>query len=300
MNIPNSSSAPAAGEYAGGNNFTKLDNEPRLTQPSDEVSAIVLDPGYSSTRAGFAGEDVPKSVCPSFYGQSESGEYYFGENAIHSPYGGLTIKNYWGADGIVEDWDTATKLWEYTITSRLTGAKAGDPTKNGLNDGTNANGENLDVEMEALENNEKPLEDSPLLVTEPGWNSAKAREKYIEIAMEEWGTPAFFLQKTGVLAAFASGKASGIINRCRRITYLRHTHIRRHGTPQGRAKVSLGWKLCIFTNPPHLQTIYPRDPTHTTLPSQIKNPSRRRRCLNCNIQNLRQAPHRLLPHQRRR
>ncbi|KAI4627480.1 uncharacterized protein J4E88_001519 [Alternaria novae-zelandiae] len=196
MNIPNASTAPAAGEYAG-----------------DEVSAIVLDPGYSTVRAGFAGEDVPKSVCPSFYGQTSSGEHLFGENAIHAPVGGLDIKNYWGSDGIVEDWDTATKLWEYAITSRLTGAKPTDPTKNGLNDGNgeNENGEAMDVDMDALENNEKPLEDSPLLVTEPGWNSAKAREKYIEIAMEDWGTPAFFLQKTGVLAAFASGKASGII-----------------------------------------------------------------------------------------
>jgi actin-related protein 4 len=69
----------------------------------------------------------------------------------------------------------------------------------------------MDVDMDALENNEKPLEDSPLLVTEPGWNSAKAREQTIEIAMENWGAPAFFLQKTGVLAAFASGKSSGII-----------------------------------------------------------------------------------------
>lgn len=192
MNIPNSSTAPVAGEYAG-----------------DEVSAIVLDPGYSSVRAGFAGEDVPKSVCPSFYGQKD-GSYLFGENAIHSPSGGLEIKNYWGSDGIVEDWDVATKLWEYAITSRLTGAKPADPSRNGLNDGT-SNGEAADVDMEGVENNEKPLEDSPLLVTEPGWNSAKAREKYIEIAMEDWGAPAFFLQKTGVLAAFASGKSSGII-----------------------------------------------------------------------------------------
>jgi len=79
MNIPNASTAPAAGEYAG-----------------DEVSAIVLDPGYSTVRAGFAGEDVPKSVCPSFYGQTSSGEHLFGENAIHAPVGGLDIKNYWG------------------------------------------------------------------------------------------------------------------------------------------------------------------------------------------------------------
>ena len=129
---------------------------------------------------------------------------------MHAPVGGLDIKNYWGSDGIVEDWDAAPKLWEYTITSRLTGAKAGDPTKNGLND-LPANGESMDVEMEGVENNEKPMEDSPLMMTEPGWNSAKAREKYIEIAMEDWGVPAFYLQKTGVLAAFASGKASGII-----------------------------------------------------------------------------------------
>lgn len=157
---------------------------------------------------------MPKSVCPSFYGHidADSGpQYLFGENSIHTPLANLNIKNPWGADGIVEDWETATKIWEYAITSRLTGPKPGDPMKNGLNDGGDANGDNVDVDMDAVEHLEKPLEDSPLLVTEPGWNTAKAREKYIEIAMEEWGTPAFYLQKTGVLAAFASGKASGIV-----------------------------------------------------------------------------------------
>ncbi|KAF2737946.1 Actin/actin-like protein [Polyplosphaeria fusca] len=194
MNIPNSSTAPNTNEYAG-----------------DEVSAIVLDPGYNTTRAGFAGEDVPKSVCPSFYGQTDSDsgpQYLFGENAIHTPTARLGIKNPWGSDGIVEDWETATKIWEYAITSRLTGTKPTDPAKNGLND---ANGDSMEVDIEALENQEKPLEDSPLLMTEPGWNTVKAREKYLEIAMEEWGTPAYYLHKTGTLAAFASGKASGII-----------------------------------------------------------------------------------------
>jgi actin-related protein 4 len=116
----------------------------------------------------------------------------------------------------VEDWDQATKVWQYAITSRLTGLKPGDPRKNGLNDGNggeeaNGNGDAMDVDMENAAEGEKPLEDSPLLMTEPGWNSTKARERYIEMAMEDWGTPAFYLQKTGVLAAFASGKASGII-----------------------------------------------------------------------------------------
>jgi actin-related protein 4 len=175
------------------------------------VSAIVLDPGYWTTRAGFAGEDVPKSICPSFYGQSDTGALSFGENAIHNPLGSLNINNYWGADGIVEDWDTASRLWEYAIVDRLTGAKPTNPIRNGLNDGNDTNGDTMDVDMDGLDNQEKPLEESPLLITEPGWNSAKAREKYIEIAMEDWGAPAFFLQKTGVLAGFASGKASGIV-----------------------------------------------------------------------------------------
>ncbi|KAF2803879.1 Actin/actin-like protein [Mytilinidion resinicola] len=196
---PSSATAPNTNEYAG-----------------DEISAIVLDPGYSSTRAGFAGEDIPKSVIPSYYGiaptASGSSQYLFGENSIHNPLPNLEIKNPWSSDGIVEDWDTATKLWEYAITSRLTGQRPTDPTKNGLNDGTNGeeNGQ-MDVDMDGLDDAEKPLAESPLLMTEPGLSSAKAREKYIEIAMEDWGTPAFYLGKTGVLAAFASGKASGIV-----------------------------------------------------------------------------------------
>lgn len=185
-----------------------------LSCRTDEVSAIVLDPGYNTTRAGFAGEDTPKSVCPSFYGyiDSDSGpQRLFGENAIHNPIANLQIKNPWGSDGIVEDWETATKIWEYAITSRLTGQKATDPSKNGLNDPATENGDNMDIDMDNVENMEKPLEDSPLLMSEPGWNPTKAREKTIEIAMEEWGTPAFYLQKTGVLAAFAAGKASGVV-----------------------------------------------------------------------------------------
>ncbi|KAH9823778.1 Actin-related protein 4, partial [Teratosphaeria destructans] len=43
--------APAGQEYAG-----------------DEIGALVLDAGSHSIRAGFAGEDTPKSVVPSQYG----------------------------------------------------------------------------------------------------------------------------------------------------------------------------------------------------------------------------------------
>ena len=103
----------------------------------------------------------------------------------------------------MEDWETATKLWEYTITSRLTGARQTPPSKNGLNDTKDENGDtNMDEGMEQLEEQEKPLQEFPLLMSEPAWNPAKERQKTIEIAMEDWGVPAFFLAKNGQLAAY--------------------------------------------------------------------------------------------------
>ncbi|KAJ6140426.1 hypothetical protein N7470_010431 [Penicillium chermesinum] len=168
------------------------------------------DPGYSTTRAGFAGEDAPKSLIPTYYGKYNADgqeKLIFGDDVFVTPRPGLSVHNPIGRDGIVEDWDMAEKVWEYSFTSRLTGAKASDPFHNGLNE---IPSEELPTEME-VEADEKPLADSPLLMTEPGWNPAKAREKTIEIAMEKWGTPAFYLARNGVLSAFASGKASALV-----------------------------------------------------------------------------------------
>jgi actin-related protein 4 len=178
-----------------------------ISRSLDEVSALVLDPGYSNTRAGFAGEDVPKSVCPSYYGTTGDKEkLLFGDNAIHTVTDNLEINNPMGKDGNVEDWDVATKLWEYAITSRLTSFKPSNPATNGLNDA-----EEMAAEMEIVDESEKPLEEHPLLVTETAWNPAKSREKAIEVAMESWGCPAFWLARNGVLAAFAAGKATALV-----------------------------------------------------------------------------------------
>ncbi|KAJ5345706.1 hypothetical protein N7452_003710 [Penicillium brevicompactum] len=189
----NPSNPPQAAEYGG-----------------DEVSAIVLDPGYSTTRAGFAGEDAPKSLIPTYYGKYNADgqeKIVYGDDVFVTPRPGLSVHNPLNKDGIVEDWDMAERVWEHSFMSRLTGTKAGNPFQNGLNDVAN---DELPAEME-VESDEKPLSDSPLLMTEPGWNPAKAREKTIEIAMEKWDTPAFYLARTGVLASFASGKASALV-----------------------------------------------------------------------------------------
>jgi actin-related protein 4 len=166
------------------------------------VSAIILDPGYSSTRAGFAGEDTPKSVIPTYYGKYSTDaqdKYVFGDSIYVSPQAGFSIHNPIGRDGIVEDWDMAEKVWAYSITSRLTGHAPSNPMSNGLNDPPSAD---LAAEMEIVEQSGGPMSEGPLLMTEPSWNPVKSREKTIELAMEKWGTPAFYLARNGPMAAF--------------------------------------------------------------------------------------------------
>ena len=175
---------------------------PFTKQHADEINALVLDAGSYTTRAGFAGEDTPKSVVPTHYGSLASGDRLFGENAIHLPRPDMEIRSPYNSDGIVEDWQTASRLWEYTITSRLTGARQTPPMRNGLNDVKDENGDtNMDEMEQQAEDQENALAEYPLLMSEAPWNPAKAREKTMEIAMEEWGVPAFFLAKNGQLAA---------------------------------------------------------------------------------------------------
>ena len=113
----------------------------------------------------------------------------------------MDIRSPFTSESVVEDWDIAAKLFEYTITSRLTGPAQTPASKNGLNDRAKDGDEDGDVAMEEVEALEKPMAENPLLMTEPAWNPAKAREKSMEIAFEDWGVPAFWLGKTGMLAS---------------------------------------------------------------------------------------------------
>lgn len=184
----NASVPPQAQEYAG-----------------DEINALVLDPGAHTIRAGFAGEDIPKSVTPSFYGVHRPSEgeekLLFGDNTIHNPIPNLDIKNPFNEESLIEDWDVASKLFEYAITSRLTGPPQGLASKNGLNDANGEDGDG-DVDMDKIVDAlEKPMEENPLLMSEPAWNPTKSREKTMELAFESWGAPAFWMGRTGMLSA---------------------------------------------------------------------------------------------------
>ena len=174
----------------------------------DEISALVLDPGSSTTRAGFAGEDMPKSVVNTNYGHTASEPFLFGDEKLLHLRPGLEVLNPMGEDGTVEDWGTAQKLWEYSIQSRLISPRQRHPATNGLNNNNKEeNGEIKDGDPQAMdidgaEENEAFLADNPILITEPAWNSPRNREKSIEVAFESWGAPAFYTARSGVLAAY--------------------------------------------------------------------------------------------------
>ena len=56
---------------------------PQKLLDSDEVSALVLDIGTSSVRAGYAGDDSPKAIIPTQYGflpQDNTQDVEMGEN----------------------------------------------------------------------------------------------------------------------------------------------------------------------------------------------------------------------------
>lgn len=171
----------------------------------------MLDPGYYSTRAGYAGEEMPKQLIPSPYVHVD-GRDLFGDEII-TPRAGFEVRNYMNRDSVVEDWDAATRVWEHVLVKRLQPPRPTPPSKNNLNVGDDG-----DVEMgeggageDAVDGFEKPLAENPLLLTEAPWNTAKAREKSIEVCMETWGSPAFWLSRTPVLAAFAAGKATALV-----------------------------------------------------------------------------------------
>ena len=82
---------------------------------NDEV-VIVVDPGSSSVKAGYSGDDVPICVFPSCFSKSktrlESIEHEDTNTHHHSDYSHPIHR------GVVNDWDNIEKLW-YQIFDEL-------------------------------------------------------------------------------------------------------------------------------------------------------------------------------------
>lgn len=183
----------------------------------DEVSAVVLDVGTTTTRAGsankayrvhslsftymlacfsYAGEDTPRVVTPSSYGyiaadgeadgatanngagSSKSGQYFIGDASGPAVYrAGKTVHSPL-RDGVIEDWPGVERIVEGALRGQMRLSS---------------------------------LEEHPLLVSEPTWQSKENRERWTELAFEGWGAPAFYSVDKNVLTSFSVGKGTSLI-----------------------------------------------------------------------------------------
>eukprot|EP01122_Echinamoeba_exundans_P013103 TRINITY_DN5665_c0_g1_i1.p1 TRINITY_DN5665_c0_g1~~TRINITY_DN5665_c0_g1_i1.p1 ORF type:complete len:210 (-),score=62.07 TRINITY_DN5665_c0_g1_i1:46-675(-) len=166
----------------------------------DDVSAVVIDIGTHSTKAGYAGEDTPRCVIPSSVGVISSNKdgqqpgagpmdvdgaaaaveqddrtFYVGPKAqMRRDF--MTMTNPL-QNGLVNDWNVVEKIWDHIFT-------------------------------EAFVMNPK---EHPVLLAESSYNTSPLREKATEILFEKFEVPALFLAKNAVLSAFASGKANALV-----------------------------------------------------------------------------------------
>ncbi|RUS22056.1 actin family [Endogone sp. FLAS-F59071] len=189
-----------------------------VTYGGDEVNALVLDMGTSWTRAGYAGEDTPKAIFPTWVGYSEEDvemaepvgpedDVRMADVSANGDPAGVAAaaipapalpgkrKKYYIGDGEVNVWRPHMEVV--------------NPLKDGLVEDWDA--------IEHIWNyafhtrlRVDPTE-HPLLCTEPAWNLRENREKMVELAFEKYGFPAFYLAKDAVMTAFAAGRATALV-----------------------------------------------------------------------------------------
>jgi len=163
----------------------------------DEVSALVVDIGTSSIRAGYAGDDAPKAIIPTSYGfKSKTSD---GDVAMAEA----------GEDGEAKKKDAKLFLGQHGPSIWRDQMEIGNPLREGLVHDFEPIVPLISYAF--VDIMRCSAAEHPVLVTEPAWNTAANRERMAEIMFEEFQVPAFYIANTGVLNAFAAGKGSALV-----------------------------------------------------------------------------------------
>ncbi|KAK9393890.1 actin-like [Crotalus adamanteus] len=151
---------------------------------NQEITALVVDNSTRNCRAGFAGEDLPRTVLPPVIGRPKQQSavedatgkaYYVGRDA-QSRRDTLTLK-YPIENGFITNWDDMEKIWHHIFYNELRVAP----------------------------------EDRPVLLSDRPVNIRSDREKMTQIMFESFNTSAFYLAIQAVLSLFASGRTTGVV-----------------------------------------------------------------------------------------
>lgn len=149
-----------------------------------EHNPIVIDNGSGIMKAGFSGFYKPCLVYPTIIGYTKykkslktnllDNNYFIGKYADNKR-SILDIK-YPIKNGIIDNWDEMTKIWEYTFDRLETESK-----------------------------NKK------VLLTEPALNPIKNKEHMIELMFEHFNISSVFVGIHGILSLYGNGKISGVV-----------------------------------------------------------------------------------------
>jgi len=149
-----------------------------------ETQPLVIDNGSGMCKAGFAGDDAPRSVFPCIIGRPRNEEImlcvnhqdsYVGDEA-QSMRGVLNLR-YPLEHGIVTNWDDMEQIWHYTFYNEL----------------------------------RVNPEDHPVMLTEAPMNPKANRETMLEIMFEKFNVPSVHVSIQAVLALYAAGRTTGCI-----------------------------------------------------------------------------------------
>ncbi|KAF8322030.1 brg1-associated factor b [Clavulina sp. PMI_390] len=160
-----------------------------MAHGGDEVSALVLDIGTSTVRAGYAGEDTPRSVFSTTYG-------YIPTAGAQDPITGVSST------------DAQLFLGDRVSTWRAS-MEATNPMQDGLISDFSAIPQIISHAFVQQMKVNPP--DHPVIVTEAPWNTPENRQRMAQIMFEEFKVPAFYISNNAVLSSFAAGKGTSLV-----------------------------------------------------------------------------------------
>lgn len=155
-----------------------------MSTPSIDTTALVIDNGTGTIKAGIAGDDAPRAAFRTIVGKPkmpgimvgmDQKDVYIGDEAKEKK-GVLRIECPIERS-IIKNWDDMEKVWNHTIYQEM----------------------------------KTTPEEQAILLTEPPLNPKENREKTTEMMFESFHVPFLYIGIQAVLALYASGRTTGLV-----------------------------------------------------------------------------------------